>query len=113
MAVQPKDDERHGEFLPRCMADAAMNEEYESDGEREEACELIWSKDEAPDAEGEGEAAPEEYSATSQADPPPPPEGEDEARDKWIADCLVSPEVVAEIPDDEKRLAHCEEQWAA
>jgi len=113
MAVQPKDDERHGEFLTRCMADAAMNEEYESDGEREEACELIWSKDEAPDAEGEGEAAPEEYSATSQADPPPPPEGEDEARDKWIADCLVSPEVVAEIPDDEKRLAHCEEQWAA
>jgi len=112
MAVQPKDDERHGEFLTRCMADAAMNEEYESDGEREEACELVWSKDEAPDAEGEGEAAPEEYSV-DQADPPPPPEGEDEPRDKWIADCLVSPEVVAEIPDDEKRLAHCEEQWAA
>ena len=112
MAVQPKDDERHGEFLTRCMADAAMNEEYESDGEREEACELVWSKAEAPDAEGEGEAAPEEYSV-DQADPPPPPKGEDEPRDKWIADCLVSPEVVAEIPDDEKRLAHCEEQWAA
>jgi hypothetical protein len=113
MAVQPKDDERHGAFLTRCMADVGMNEEYESDGEREEACELIWSKAEAPKAEGEGEDVPEEYSARTQADPPPPPKGEGEARDKWIADCLVSPEVVAEIPDDEKRLAHCEEQWAA
>ena len=114
MALEPKAEERHGEFLTRCMADPEMNEEYESDGEREEACELIWSSDEAPDAEGEGEAAPEEFSAKSQAeDPAPPPEGEDEARDKWIADCLVSPDVVAEIPDDEKRLAHCEEQWAA
>ena len=111
MAVQPKDDERHGDFLNRCMADAAMNEEYESDGEREEACELVWSKAEAPDAEGEGEATPEEYA--EHPDPAPPAKGEDEPRDKWIADCLVSPEVVAEIPDDEKRLAHCEEQWAA
>ena len=115
MALEPKAEERHGEFLTRCMADAAMNEEYESDGEREEACELVWSKAEAPDAEGEGEATPEEYSVDQAEDDDPdgPAKGEDEPRDKWIADCLVSPEVVAEIPDDEKRLAHCEEQWAA
>jgi len=115
MAVQPKDDERHGEFLTRCMADPAMNEEYESDGEREEVCELVWSKSEAPDAEGEGEATPEEYSVDQAEDDDPdgPAKGEDEPRDKWIADCIVDADVVAEIPDDEKRLAHCEEQWAA
>ena len=111
MAVQPKAEERHGEFLTRCMADVELNEEYESDGEREEVCELIWSEAEAPEAEGEGEATPEEYA--EHPDPEAPPKGEGEARDKWIADCLVSPDVVAEIPDDEKRLAHCEEQWAA
>ncbi len=114
MAVEPKAEERHGSFLTRCMADVDMNEEYESDGEREEVCELIWSEAEAPEAEGEGEDVPEEYSAKAQAeDDENPPEGEGEARDKWIADCLVDADVVAEIPDDEKRLAHCEEQWAA
>ena len=114
MAVQPKAEERHGEFLTRCMADEDMNAEYESDGEREEVCELIWSEAEAPKAEGEGEDVPEEYAARTQAeDDENPPEGEDEPRDKWIADCLVDPDVVAEIPDDEKRLAHCEESWAA
>ncbi len=114
MAVQPKAEERHGSFLTRCMADVDMNEEYESDGEREEVCELIWSEAEAPKAEGEGEDVPEEYAARTQAeDDENPPEGEDEPRDKWIADCLVDPDVVAEIPDDEKRLAHCEESWAA
>jgi hypothetical protein len=116
MALEPKAEERHGSFLTRCMADVDMAEEYESDGEREEACELIWSEAEAPKAEGEGEDVPEEYSAKAQAeddDPEAPPKGEGEARDKWIADCLVSPDVVAEIPDDEKRLSHCEEQWAA
>jgi hypothetical protein len=116
MALEPKAEEQHGAFLTRCMADDEMNEEYESDGEREEACELIWSETEAPDAGGEGEADPEEYSAKAQAeddDPEAPPKGEGEARDKWIADCLVNPDVVADIPDDEKRLAHCEEQWAA
>ena len=104
MAVEPKADERHGAFLTRCMADVDLNEEYESDGEREEVCELIWSEAEAPEAEGEGEATPEEY-AEHPTDGMP--------RDKWIADCLVDPEVVEEIPDDEKRLAHCEESWAA
>ena len=114
MAVEPKAEERHGSFLTRCMADVDMNEEYESDGEREEVCELIWSEAEAPEAEGEGEDVPEEYSAKAQAeDDENPPEGEGEARDKWIADCLVDADVVAEIPDDEKRLAHCEESWAA
>ena len=114
MAVQPKADERHGAFLTRCMADEDMAAEYESDGEREEVCELIWSEAEAPKAEGEGEDVPEEYAARTQAeDDENPPEGEDEPRDKWIADCLVDPDVVAEIPDDEKRLAHCEESWAA
>jgi len=107
MAVEPKAEERHGAFLTRCMSDVDMSEEYESDGEREEACELIWSEAEAPEAEGEGEDVPEEYSAKAQA------EDDGEARDKWIADCLVSPDVVAEIPDDEERLAHCEEQWAS
>ena len=114
MAVEPKAEERHGSFLTRCMADVDMNEEYESDGEREEVCELIWSEAEAPEAEGEGEDVPEEYAARTQAeDDENPPEGEGEARDKWIADCLVDADVVAEIPDDEKRLAHCEESWAA
>ena len=114
MAVQPKAEERHGSFLTRCMADEGMAEEYESDGEREEVCELIWSEAEAPEAEGEGEDVPEEYAARTQAeDDENPPEGEGEARDKWIADCLVDADVVAEIPDDEKRLAHCEESWAA
>jgi hypothetical protein len=104
MAVEPKAEERHGEFLTRCMADVDLNEEYESDGEREEVCELIWSEAEAPEAEGEGEATPEEYAEHPTDEMP---------RDKWIADCIVDPEVVAEIPDDEKRLAHCEESWAA
>jgi len=88
MAVEPKAEERHGEFLTRCMADVDLNEEYESDGEREEVCELIWSEAEAPEAEGEGEATPEEYAEHPTDEMP---------RDKWIADCLVDPEVVEEI----------------
>jgi len=47
----PNDNEERDDFLQRCMADDAMNEEYPDEEQRYAVCNDIWQRDEDKDAE--------------------------------------------------------------
>jgi hypothetical protein len=113
--LKAKDGEEEEAFHQRCMEDDDVVGDYPDEVDRTEACDAAWKASAEVQDDEELEEAEEEVQAVDDEDEDPegPAKGDDEARDKWIADCIVDAQVVAEIPDDEKRLAHCEEQWAA
>ena len=96
--------ETEDEFVSRCMGDAEAIETFPDADQRAAFCHSQWA-----DAHGYGHRKKRKRRSKDMAEHPT----DEMPRDKWIADCLVDPEVVEKIPNDEKRLAHCEESWAA